>query len=426
MIKIYDFIAIGLGPFNLSLAALTSTIQDLNGLFFDQKEEFNWHPGLMLESVHLQTPFMADLVTLADPTHPLSFLSYAKQKGRLYQFYIREDFFLMRKEYNQYCQWVLSQLDNCHFSSKVTDIEHDAEQDIYALRVQHHGKEDIYYTKKLVLGTGPSPYIPVSVKEEDKEICFHALEYLDHKEKVQSKQSITIIGSGQSAAEIYHDLLQDIDQYQLNWVTRSPRFFPLEYSKLTLEMTSPDYIDYFYNLPNTKRNELNKAQKGLYKGINTDLINAIYDDLYVKSLDKKLTTDLITNTSMDSLESSEMGFSLNLTQHEQDQKFSINTQAVIFATGFSYKPPAFLTKIDHLILRDEQNRYEVSREYSIDTDETIFVQNAELHTHGFTAPDLGMACYRNSIIINQLLGFEFYPVETQIAFQTFDARKFSA
>ena len=62
---------------------------------------------------------------------------------------------------------------------------------------------------------------------------------------------ITIVGSGQSAAEIYYDLLSEIDVhgYQLNWVTRSPRFFPLEYTKLTLEMTSPEYIDYFHALP---------------------------------------------------------------------------------------------------------------------------------------------------------------------------------
>nr|WP_252975656.1 SidA/IucD/PvdA family monooxygenase [Janibacter melonis] len=34
---------------------------------------------------------MADLVTLADPTSPYSFLAYLKACGRLYSFYIRED-----------------------------------------------------------------------------------------------------------------------------------------------------------------------------------------------------------------------------------------------------------------------------------------------------------------------------------------------
>lgn len=59
---------------------------------------------MMLESAHLQTPFMTDLVTLADPTSRFSLLNYMKQQGKIYSFYIREDFFLMRKEYNLYCQ----------------------------------------------------------------------------------------------------------------------------------------------------------------------------------------------------------------------------------------------------------------------------------------------------------------------------------
>jgi lysine N6-hydroxylase len=49
------------------------------------------------------------------------------------------------------------------------------------------------------------------------------------------------------------------------------------------------------------------------------------------------------------------------------------------------------------------------------------VQNAELHTHGSTAPDLGMAAYRNSCIIRDMLGREPYPIEKSIAFQEFGA-----
>jgi lysine N6-hydroxylase len=49
------------------------------------------------------------------------------------------------------------------------------------------------------------------------------------------------------------------------------------------------------------------------------------------------------------------------------------------------------------------------------------VQNAELHTHGFVTPDLGMAAYRNSCILRDILGREVYPVERSIAFQEFGA-----
>ncbi len=47
------------------------------------------------------------------------------------------------------------------------------------------------------------------------------------------------------------DRLRDSDEYDysLAWITRSPRFFQMENTKLTLELISPDYTNYFYDLP---------------------------------------------------------------------------------------------------------------------------------------------------------------------------------
>jgi lysine N6-hydroxylase len=62
----------------------------------------------------------------------------------------------------------------------------------------------------------------------------------------------------------------------------------------------------------------------------------------------------------------------------------------------------------------------VSRTYAIDvTGRGVFLQNAGVHTHSITSPDLGMGAYRNSCIIRELLGTEYYPVEKSIAFQEF-------
>ncbi len=61
----YDFIGIGLGPYNLGLACLTAPVDDLDGLFLEARPDVSWHPGMMLDGTRLQTPFLADLVTLA-------------------------------------------------------------------------------------------------------------------------------------------------------------------------------------------------------------------------------------------------------------------------------------------------------------------------------------------------------------------------
>ncbi len=76
---IYNLIGIGIGPFNLGLAALLQPVNELSSIFFDSVSEFNWHPGLMLDSATLQNPFMGtDLVTMADPKSRFSFLNYLK------------------------------------------------------------------------------------------------------------------------------------------------------------------------------------------------------------------------------------------------------------------------------------------------------------------------------------------------------------
>ncbi|MBG6219022.1 lysine N6-hydroxylase [Arthrobacter sp. CAN_A6] len=424
--RIFDLAGIGAGPFNLGLAALSEPLEGLDCVFLERRGSFDWHPGMMLEPAHLQVPFMADLVTLADPTSPFSFLNFLKQTGRLYRFYIRENFYPLRAEYNQYCQWVAAQLASVRFGTDVLDIRYD--DGVYCLAVQGPDGPEVLRARRLVLGTGTAPHIPDACAGIVGEggVVLHNAEYLLRKRELQKQQSITIVGSGQSAAEIYYELLQEIDVhgYQLNWVTRSGRFFPLEYSKLTLEMTSPEYVDYFHDLPADDRDRLIGTQKNLYKGINSELIDAIYDLLYTKSLSGMVDTRLLTHSALEGVQwDSAAGIhSLHLRHEEQGRRYRLDTQALVLATGYKYQEPAFLSGIQDRIRRDSRGRFDVSRNYDTGiVPGEIFVQNAELHTHGFATPDLGMAAYRNSCILREITGGEVYPVERSIAFQQFGA-----
>jgi lysine N6-hydroxylase len=429
--RIYDFAGIGVGPFNLGLAALSEPVDGLDGVFLEQRESFDWHPGMMLEPAHLQVPFIADLVTLADPTSPYSFLNFLKQTGRLYRFYIRENFYPLRAEYNQYCQWVAGQLRSVRFSTTVLDVAYDA--GAYRLSAEGPAGPEVLLARRLVLGTGTAPFVPPAcdgiveaAASGGGGLVLHNADYLSRRSELQSKRSITVVGSGQSAAEIYYELLQDMDTYgyQLNWVTRSGRFFPLEYTKLTLEMTSPEYVDYFHGLPQDQRDGLIKSQKNLYKGINSELIDAIYDLLYTKSLAGMVDTQLLTHSALTgaSWDAAAGSHTLQLRHEEQGAGYVLATEAVVLATGYTYREPGFLAGIQDRIARDSAGRFAVARNYSTGVEPgQIFVQNAELHTHGFVTPDLGMAAYRNSCILREITGREVYPVERSIAFQQFGA-----
>lgn len=414
--KAHDFVGIGLGPFNLGLACLTEPIDELDGVFLESKPDFEWHAGMFLDGAHLQTPFMSDLVTLADPTSPYSFLNYLKEKGRLYSFYIRENFYPLRVEYDDYCRWAANKLSSVRFSTTVANVTY--EDDLYVVTTE---AGEVFRARHLVLGTGTSPHYPEAVRGLGGDF-FHNSRYMQNKAELQKKDSITIVGSGQSAAEIYYDLLAEIDVYgyRLNWVTRSPRFFPLEYTKLTLEMTSPEYIDYFRELPEATRYRLTAQQKGLFKGIDGDLINEIFDLLYQKNLGGPVPTRLLTNSALNSATYENGTYTLSFRQEEQEKDYDLHTQGLVLATGYKYAEPEFLTPVKDRLRYDSQGNFDVARNYSIDsTGRGVFLQNAGVHTHSITSPDLGMGAYRNAYIIRELLGSEYYPVEKTIAFQEF-------
>ncbi|MDF9874709.1 lysine N(6)-hydroxylase/L-ornithine N(5)-oxygenase family protein [Cellulosimicrobium cellulans] len=441
-----DVVGVGIGPFNLGLAALSAPLDDVDAVFLDAAPEFRWHPGMMIEGATIQVPFLADLVTMADPTSPYSFLAFLKATGRLYPFYIRESFYPLRAEYDAYCRWVAGRLDSLRWSRRVVAVEHDPAADAFVVRAEVldadgavTGAEE-HRGRHLVLGVGTAPVLPPALRALADEVArgelpgagplVHSAQYLPHRDALAASGSVTVVGSGQSAAEVYRDLLDGVHGdargagYRLDWVTRSPRFFPMEYTKLTLEMTSPEYTDHFHALPLELRQLLGREQRGLYKGISGDLVDAIYDALYRLSLDRAVPTTLLTDTEVVAARyepaAGEAGeYVLRLRHAQLGREVERRTRALVAATGYAAAVPAFLDPVRHLLRFDELGRFDVARDYTVDDARRVHVLNGEEHTHGITAPDLGFAAWRNAVVLRTVTGREVYPVEERIAFQTF-------
>lgn len=451
MNTVYDIIGIGIGPFNLGMAAMCEKLP-LNCLFFDENPEFNWHPGMMLPNARIQVPFYADLVTVVDPTSKYTFLNYLREKQRLFKFAIHENNFITRREYNDYCRWVVEDLQTLRFNHHVIEVKYESITSTYVVTVLNKASDttETYYAKHIVVGIGSVPWVPECVASllttrsfygdcfaearndvlrepqhdkagNDVPIVFHSSQYLYCKKHILPGKRVTVVGSGQSAAEIFADLLNESEELeQLNWFSRSERFYPMEYSKLSLEMTSTDYIDHFYSLSTTTKAEVLKKQGMLYKGINFGMINEIYDALYIKDLN--CTCENITiqsNVELVAAAQEHDDLELVLEQTELREVFTLHTHVLILATGYQQANPAFLNGVIDRIGFDELGQYLVNRNYSIDNGNSLFVQNVELHTHGFSAPDLGMGPYRNATILNSILGYEHYQLERKVAFQGF-------
>ncbi|PYZ92360.1 ornithine monooxygenase [Salipaludibacillus keqinensis] len=429
-IDIFDVIGIGIGPFNLGMAALLEDKKEIEAVFFDETPSFNWHPGMLIEGADLQVPFLADLVTFADPTSRFSFINYLHKHNRLFAFYFFNRFDIPRREYNDYAQWVAGLLTNCRFGKKVVDVlDHDeGDNSYYEVVVQDRESNqlDHFFTRNVIVATGSKPMIPGDFDRFPSEDILHTSQYQYFEEALSEADSILITGSGQSAAEVFLDQLQKQQRGtpHLHWITRSSGFFQLEAGKLGQEVFSADYIDYFHKLPFEKRkNELpNLAQ--LRNGVEESTLHEIYDLLYHRSVHtNEPNVNIQANTEIKEIEKGSKGYIVHCHQWQQEESFTLTVDKVVLATGYQPSTPKWMQKFDKLIKWDADGRYAVTRDYRLvfkkERPHQIFTLTNLEHSHGPGATNLALSVQRNITIINQLTGKEVYPEQRNSVFQNF-------
>jgi lysine N6-hydroxylase len=200
----------------------------------------------------------------------------------------------------------------------------------------------------------------------------------------------------------------------------------MEYSKLGLEHFTPDYMRYFHALPEQTRNGLVPRQWQLHKGIDADTIAAIHDELYRRTLhggwpDAVLAPGVTVRTA------GRVGttkIELHLEHTQQGSRSRLTTDAVVLATGYRERPvDRMLVGLDRYMRWDSAGRPLIDDQFRLCLDESVrgsvYVQNAEHHTHGVGVPDLGLAAWRSAGILNSLTGKEPYPLPRRTAFTSF-------
>jgi lysine N6-hydroxylase len=418
-----DLAGVGIGPFNLSLAALAQYVAALDVEFYDRSPEFRWHPGLMIEGTTVQVPFLADLVSLVDPTNPLSFLSYLHDCGRLFPFYFAERFHIPRAEYDAYCRWASKRIVSCRFGQDVRSVEWSAADNAFALEVEPAGR---VLARNVVLGVGTAPVIPPPLRSMPGVV--HSGDYLPERDRLVAAEDVTVVGSGQSGAEVFLDLLRRRSTGSLRWLARTPAFAPMEYSKLGLEQFTPDYAGFFHGLDERVRDRLEPAQWQLYKGISAETIGEIYDELYRRTVGGNWPPVLLAPGVEVAAASRRAGrIELTLRHTQENSTATVRTDAVVCATGYAERDLGeLLAPLRGMIKRDGSGRLAIGADYRVElaaeVGGSLFVQNAERHTHGVGAPDLGLAAWRSASIVNTVCGSLVYPLPDRTAFTTFGLR----
>jgi lysine N6-hydroxylase len=444
-----DVAGVGVGPFNLSLGALADGVPGLRWAHYEQRPEFSWHPGVMIEGATLQVPFLADLVSLADPASRWSFLRYLREHERLFPFYFAERFHIERAEYDRYCRWACAGLtasgdttggSGLRFGHQVDVVRWNADRALFEVdftRLDEAGEAAALgraYARNVVLGIGTAPHVPEALQplaDAPSVPVVHSADYLAHREELSAADRVTVVGSGQSGAEVFLDLLRNrpLGREGLHWLTRSAAFAPMEYSKLGLEHFTPDYARYFHGLAEPVRDALVPRQWQLHKAVDHETLAAVHEELYRRAVrggwpDVVLTPGVTVRTA-GRLGPSQL--ELHLEHAEQGARSRLATEAVVLATGYRERPAdRLLGPLEPYVCRDGSGRPRIDGAYRMVLDRSVsgavYVQNAERHAHGVGAPDLGLAAYRSAVILNEVTGKESYPLPRRTAFTSFGLR----
>lgn len=414
----FDVVGVGVGPFNLSLAALLCPLGDVKSRFFERAASFEWHPGMMLAGSCMQTSFLKDLVTPADPTSRFGFLSYLVERGQFYRFLNAEYPRVLRVEFASYLRWVADQLPNLRFGCDVKEVAVRNGQ----LSVRLDSTREWLPARNLVIGAGLHPHVPPGLEASLGRECFHSSSYL-HSQISVDKRRVAIVGGGQSSAEICLDLLGGRLGHaaSIDWITRRANLSPLDETAFTNEFFTPDYVRSFHRLPEERRRQLVPQQKLAGDGISPLTLNQISQRLYeLECVEQRgPRCRILPEREVRALRRERTEFRLFAHNAFTGQPETLDADVVILATGYRYRLPECLGPIADRMPRDAEGNPRLREDFSAiwegSPEQRIYMQNAGRCSHGIADAQLSLAAWRSAVICNSVVGRQVYPVDAQAA-----------
>lgn len=225
--ELHDLICIGFGPASLAIAiSLHDKFGPLNTsgafqppklCFLERQPQFAWHAGMQLPGAKMQISFLKDLATPRDPRSRFTFLNYLHHKGRFNQFINLGTFLPTRLEYEDYLRWCASHFEDAvAYNQDVASIK-PADIDTTSGKVTSFsvtsrdlssGELVTRRTRHVVIAVGGKPNIPKEFVSSPRVIHSSKFSCLAPKilDKKDEAYRVAVVGSGQSAAEIYSDL----------------------------------------------------------------------------------------------------------------------------------------------------------------------------------------------------------------------------
>lgn len=400
----YRCLGVGVGPANLSLASLLHDRPDITSLFLDRKDSFSWHDGQQLPGNTLQVSLFKDLVTLADPRNPFSFLSYPHDNGRLYHFLNAQFDAVPRAEFRDYLAWASRRNKSVVFGETVREVSFDT---VFTVRTDQR----TVTADNVVVGVGSHPWVPDEVRDLLGPTQFHVSEYLGMAENLGGKR-VVVIGGGQSGAEVFLDLIsqpRDALPRRVSWISRRGNYFPIDDSPFTNDYYMPSYADYFFDLDRRARQSFNRQNILSSDGISERTLRDIYQRAYLHRFVEG-NVDLVglyPNRDVTEVSTGVYGGWQVTARHNDHPETTelFEADVVIWASGFRPTDMDFLDPITDRLERDG-DEFRIDEDYAVHwngpDDRRVFVQNAARGQRGLADPNLSLNAWRSQRIADRL------------------------
>jgi lysine N6-hydroxylase len=402
----YRCVGIGVGPANLSLAALMHRHPESTNLFVDKKERFGWHDGQQISRTTIQVSMLKDLVSLAQPTNEYSFLSYLHDCGRLYHYINAQFDAVPRQEFRNYMEWACHKNENIVFSQEVLSVEYS---DVFRV----HLPRAAVTADNVVIGVGTKPRVPAQAIPYLGSRQFHVSDFLDRARDLGGLR-VGIVGGGQSGAEAFLDLISrngSDTPRRLVWISRRPNYFPLDDSPFTNDYYMPGYSDYFASLGAMARKAFNARNILSSDGISESTLRLIYQQVYTQHFING-NADLVALypnrhvTQVTPMTSGAWHLTLENNDHPNAPE-STELDVVIWATGFVPAPMDFLDPIRARLER-EGDEFKIDSSFAVrwdgPEDRNIFLQNAVRGQRGLADLNLSLNAWRSQRILDRMRG----------------------
>lgn len=420
--QIYDFIGIGFGPANLSVAVAMAEKDLLNDnskiMFVESKADFVWHGGMLIPEAEMQISFFKDLVTLRNPTSPFTFINYLAENDRLESFANLKNFFPRRIEYNDYLQWAAKKFKNyVKYGTQVIKIEPVVTEgsvavDYLALHLQNvtTGELEIVYAKDISLATGISKIIPEYMSANPDLKISHSEDFLHSLETdftdAHSDYKFIVVGSGQSAAEITLYLANDYPNAKVDLYFRNYALKPADETEFVNEIFDSETVEKFLTYKDDFREAVLENHRDTnYSVVDPKLISILYERLYYQEL---IGTEQIQLHHFHELQGIDSDSKKAVFKELVDKKeVSFEFDGLFLATGYEIIATDIIKNFEEYLIYDSEQRLVLDKDYMVERvnenfKPKLFIQGASEHSHGLSETLLSLLAYRSGKIVARL------------------------